>query len=159
MKKTLKVMLSLTFVLILGISTMAADGSSVHVAEETLNPIEYLPIQPGDEIPIEPMDQLLIPHTSYSTSNAVWERTFNTVGANQGRSMNVWVTNITSNRGTVFVERRSHTGWTRVASYALSANGQVSENISNITLNTEHRIRIVGTNGSHLSGRVGVRQL
>ena len=106
----------------------------------------------------ESFNQLILSHRPYATSAGQWNMSFNTVGTNMGRDADVWITNTTGNTGTLFIDRRTPTGWQVVLNRPIRAFSDETTTWRNIVVNTEHRVRIEGTRGSLLSGMIGLRQ-
>jgi len=103
--------------------------------------------------------QLLVPHTNITTSNAVWERSFWTVGSNMGNRMNVFFRNDGNAAATVRVERQAGANWILVSSFSVPAGSSTTRQLQHITLNSSHRVVISGASGANTHGELGIRQV
>ena len=104
-------------------------------------------------------NQILVGHQDIGASGGTWSQYFQTVGASvAGNRLNVLYRNDANNTATVRVQRRNGTSWIDVITFNVSSGSESTRQVSDIFLNTEHRIVINGASHAPVSGYVGAKQ-
>jgi len=112
----------------------------------------------GEVLGITPRNQMLVGHLNISSQDGFWERSFGTVGSNQGNRLNTFYRNNTGTPAIVRVERSIGGIWHLVHSFTVPAHSERTHQHPGIVLNAQHRVTVQTANGAAVNGNIGIRQ-